>query len=146
MKVRGERGGLRRSGREWNRESDSFLGKGDALFSRRVLTGEVPKADWKKLNRKATFKMTYKARPFKIQDVLAKMLGTFKTNLKDATDKEQEAQAQYKELSGSKREQLEEAQQALTKMDSRSRPLLNHLCKQVRRSSSGTEEGSSTVG
>ena len=115
---------------------ERFLGKGDALFSRRVLTGEVPKADWKKLNRKATFKMTYKARAFKIQNVLAKMLGTFKTNLKDAADKEQEAQAQYNELSGSKRERFEEAQQALSKTDSRSRSLLNFFCKQVRRSSS----------
>ena len=45
---------------------ERFLGKGDALFLRRVLTGEVPKADWKKLNRMATFKMAYKARSFKI--------------------------------------------------------------------------------
>ncbi len=37
---------------------ERFLGKGDALFLRRVLTGEVPKVDWKKLNRKATLKMT----------------------------------------------------------------------------------------
>jgi len=96
---------------------ERFLGKGDALFLRRVLTGEVPKADWKKLNRKATFKMAYKARSFKIQDVLAKMLDTFETNLKDATSKEKEAQSQYDELSGSKRDQLEEAQDALSKMD-----------------------------
>ena len=48
---------------------------------------------------------------------MAKTLGSFKTNLKDAADKEQEAQAQYNELSGSKREQLEEAQQVLSKMD-----------------------------
>jgi len=96
---------------------ERFLGKGDALFLRRVLTGEVPKADWKKLNRKATFKMAYKARSFKIQDVLAKMLDTFKTNLEDATTKESEAQAQYRELSDSKNEQLAEAQDALSKMD-----------------------------
>jgi len=96
---------------------ERFLGKGDALFLRRVLTGEVPKADWKKLNRKATFKMAYKARSFKIQDVLAKMLDTFKTNLKDATTKEDESQAQYTELSNSKNEQLAEAQEALSKMD-----------------------------
>ena len=42
------------------------------------------------------------------------MLGTFKTNVKDATDKEQEAQDQNNELSGPKRGQLEEAQQALS--------------------------------
>jgi chromosome segregation ATPase len=96
---------------------ERFLGKGDALFLRRVLTGEVPKADWKKLNRKATFKMAYKARSFKIQDVLAKMLDTFTTNRKDARDKEDEAQSQYDELSGNKRDQLESAQEALSKGD-----------------------------
>jgi predicted nucleic acid-binding Zn-ribbon protein len=96
---------------------ERFLEKGDALFLRRVLTGEVPKADWKKLNRKATFKMAYKARSFKIQEVLAKMLDTFKTNRKDARDKEDEAQSQYDELSENKREQLEGAQEALSKQD-----------------------------
>jgi hypothetical protein len=96
---------------------ERFLGKGDALFLRRVLTGEVPKADWKKLNRKATFKMAYKARSFKIQDVLAKMLDTFKTNLKDATTKNDEAISQFNELSTSKREQLRNAQDALSNQD-----------------------------
>merc|ERR1719172_429742 len=88
-----------------------YLTKGDALFLQRVLTGEVPKADWKKLNRKATFKQSYQARSFKIQEVLAKMLDTFKTNRADATTKEDEAQSQYDELSGNKREQLEGAQE-----------------------------------
>jgi len=32
------------------------LSAGDADFLRRLLTGDVPKPDWKKLNRKATFK------------------------------------------------------------------------------------------
>jgi len=96
---------------------ERFLGKGDALFLRRVLTGEVPKADWKKLNRKATFKMAYKARSFKIQEVLKKMLDTFDTNLADARTKEKEAEDEYQELKGSKTEQLEAAQTALTKMD-----------------------------
>merc|ERR1719152_653055 len=90
---------------------DRFLQKADSTFLRRVLLGEVPKADWKKLNRKATFKMAYKARSFKIQDVLAKMLDTFETNLKDATAKEKEAQEQYDELSNSKHDQLTEAQE-----------------------------------
>lgn len=58
---------------------EKFLTRGDALFLRRLLTGgaEVPTWDWKKLNRKADFKMGYKARSFKIQDVLAKLLQTF---------------------------------------------------------------------
>jgi len=96
---------------------ERFLDKSDALFLRRVLTGEVPTADWKKLNRKADFKMAYKARSFKIQDVLAKMLDTFKTNLKDATAKETESIAQFTELSGAKRSQLAAAQTALSKQD-----------------------------
>jgi len=62
--------------------------------------------------------MAYKARSFKIQDVLAKMLDTFKTNLKDAESKEDQAQSQWEELNGSKRDQLEEAQGALSKQDS----------------------------
>merc|ERR1719382_961673 len=60
---------------------DKVLTKGDALFLRRLLTGEVPTWDWKKLNRKATFKMGYKARSLKIQDVLSKLLETFNSNL-----------------------------------------------------------------
>jgi hypothetical protein len=58
-----------------------FLTKGDYLFLQKLLSGEVPTADWKKLNRKATFKMAYKARSFKIQDVLKKLQSTFSSNL-----------------------------------------------------------------
>jgi len=96
---------------------ERFLDKSDALFLRRVLTGEVPTADWKKLNRKADFKMAYKARSFKIQDVLAKMLETFKTNLKDANAKEKQSIAQFTELSKAKRSQLTAGQTALSKQD-----------------------------
>merc|ERR1719261_1342123 len=77
---------------------EKFLTKFDALFLRRVLTGDVPDVDWKKLNRKATFKMKYKMRSGKIQDLLAKMLSTFETNLKDAQDKEAKTQKEYDEL------------------------------------------------
>jgi len=94
-----------------------FLSKGDAFFLRRLLTGEVPKADWKKLNRKATFKMKYKARSTKIQSVLAKLLQTFEGNLKDATDKEAAAKASYEKLKGTKDGQLDKAQKSLTKME-----------------------------
>merc|ERR1712032_1812890 len=58
--------------------------------------GEVPTWDWKKLNRPATFKKSYKARSFKIQDILAKLLETFTTNLQDATEKEKEARGMSK--------------------------------------------------
>merc|ERR1719194_8401 len=74
---------------------DRFLDKADATFLRRVLLGDVPKVDWKKLNRKATFKMAYKARSFKIQDILKKMHQTFNINLEDATQKEADAQAAF---------------------------------------------------
>merc|ERR1719262_114153 len=97
---------------------ERFLGKADATFLRRILLGDVPKVDWKKLNRKATFKMAYKARSFKIQDVLKKMLQTFQSNLKDATDKENDAIAEYKKLKDAKEGQLESTQKALSKMES----------------------------
>jgi hypothetical protein len=94
---------------------ERFLSKSDAMFLRRLLTGDVPKVDWKKLNRKATFKMSYKARSFKIQDVLKKMAETFTSNLADAKAKEMEAADQYQHLSQAKAEQLEAAREALTK-------------------------------
>lgn len=94
-----------------------FLDKGDAVFLQRLLTGEVPKADWKKLNRKATFKMKYKARSFHIQDVLKKMKSTFEQNLEDAEANEQKALDDYTELKDAKNEQLATAQDALNKQD-----------------------------
>jgi len=97
--------------------SKSFLHEADAMFLQRVLTGEVPKVDWKKLNRKANFKMAYKARSFKIQDVLTKMRDTFNTNLEDATKKEDDALAQYSELFEAKSGQKEEATTALENQD-----------------------------
>merc|ERR1719160_1723896 len=93
-----------------------YLAKGDAAFLEKVLSGDVPTVDWKKLNRKATFKMKYKARSTKIQKILADMLQTFKDNLADATAKEKEAQATYDKLMGSKGKELEGAQTALTDM------------------------------
>jgi len=95
-----------------------FLEKGDARFMQRLLMGDVPTVDWKKLNRKATFKMAYKARSFKIQSVLKKLHQTFDLNLKDATKKETDAQAQYDKLEKSKSAQLDAAREALTKMES----------------------------
>jgi len=96
------------------------LSKGDALFLHRLLTGEVPKADWKKLNRKATFKKSYKARSFKIQGVLAKLLEDFAGNLEDATKTENEAQTTFDTLMGSKNTELGTAQEALLAMKSES--------------------------
>jgi hypothetical protein len=97
---------------------ERFLSKSDAMFLRRMLLGEVPKVDWKKLNRKATFKMSYKARSFKIQDVLKKMHQTFSTNLADATSAEKASLDSYNTLTKAKQQQLDAAQGALTKMSS----------------------------
>jgi len=97
---------------------ERFLSKADATFLKRVLLGDVPNVDWKKLNRKATFKMSYKARSFKIQDVLKKMHQTFTSNLKDASDAEAKAKSDYDKLTASKDGQLTAAQGALNKMES----------------------------
>merc|ERR1740127_335816 len=86
---------------------ERFLAKADATFLRRLLLGDVPKVDWKKLNRKATFKMAYKARSFKIQGVLKKLHQTFDNNLKEATQKEADAQASYDKLTKAKQGQLD---------------------------------------
>merc|ERR1719410_1189799 len=93
------------------------LSSGDAVFLRRLLTGDVPKPDWKKLNRKANFKKKYKARSFKIQDILKDMAKTFKSNLKDAGKKEKEAEADYDKLMKAKEKQQAEAEEALEKME-----------------------------
>jgi len=96
---------------------ERFLAKADATFLKRVLLGDVPKVDWKKLNRKATFKMSYKARSFKIQDVLKKMHQTFTINLNEATKEEADAKAEYDKLMKAKQEQLDAARESLTKME-----------------------------
>merc|ERR1719446_1612430 len=96
---------------------EKFLSKGDSLFLTRVLGGEVPKADWKKLNRKADFKMAYKHRSGHIQDVLKKMKQTFISNLKDAEAAEEKAIEDYTELKEAKTEELTTAQDALNKGD-----------------------------
>jgi hypothetical protein len=96
---------------------DKLLTAGDALFMRRILTGDVPTWDWKKLNRKATFKMSYKARSFKIQEVLAKMEKTFTASLEDARSKEKQAQALYDTLMTTKKAQEAATTEALEKME-----------------------------
>merc|ERR1719214_434072 len=96
---------------------ERFLAKADATFLRRVLLGDVPdvpKADWKKLNRKATFKMKYKARSTKIQEILADMLQTFQDNLADATKKEKDTKDSFDTLMEAKNSQLSAAQDALS--------------------------------
>merc|ERR1719269_382417 len=92
----------------------NFLSEQDARFLEQVLDGEVPDVDWKKLNRKATFKMKYKARSLKIQEILADMLQTFEDNLADATKKEKDTKASFDTLMEAKNSQLSAAQDALS--------------------------------
>merc|ERR1719301_475292 len=92
----------------------NFLSEQDARFLEQVLDGQVPKADWKKLNRKATFKMKYKARSTKIQEILADMLQTFEDNLADATKKEKDTKSSFDTLMEAKNSQLSAAQDALS--------------------------------
>jgi DNA repair exonuclease SbcCD ATPase subunit len=92
----------------------NFLSEQDARFLEQVLDGQVPKADWKKLNRKATFKMKYKARSTKIQEILADMLQTFEDNLAEATKTEKDAKSTFDTLMGAKNSQLSAAQDALS--------------------------------
>merc|ERR1719395_286861 len=92
----------------------NFLSEQDARFLEQVLDGQVPDVDWKKLNRKATFKMKYKARSLKIQEILADMLQTFEDNLADATKKEADTKSSFDTLMTSKNSQLSAAQDALS--------------------------------
>merc|ERR1719311_1127195 len=92
----------------------NFLSEQDTRFLEQVLDGQVPDVDWKKLNRKATFKMKYKARSLKIQEILADMLQTFQDNLADAEKKEKDTKSSFDTLMGSKNSQLSAAQDALS--------------------------------
>merc|ERR1719465_324186 len=93
--------------------SKQVLSDKDAKFLEKALDGQTPDVDWKKLNRKATFKMKYKARSLKIQEILADMLQTFQDNLADAGKKEKDAKSNFDKLIGSKNDQLSAAQDAL---------------------------------
>merc|ERR1719506_3393797 len=86
-----------------------FLSRGDAEFLRRLLSADVPKPDWKKLNRKAVFKMKYKARSAKIQEILTKLLQTFTANLEEAKAKEKKSRETYEKVMSSLEMQLEKA-------------------------------------
>jgi len=91
----------------------SILNKRDARFLMHVLDGDVPTVDWKKLNRKATFKKKYEARSTKIQETLLAMEDTFKENLSSAEAKEAQAQKSYDALMTSKGGMLQSAEGGL---------------------------------
>merc|ERR1740115_1838 len=61
--------------------------------------------------------MAYKARSFKIQDVLKKMKDTFETNLSDAEKQEKKQFNDFTELKEAKTGQLSAATDALNKQD-----------------------------
>merc|ERR1719201_1694754 len=95
-----------------------MLSADDVKFLSRALDGQdLQEPDWKKLNRKAVFKMKYKARSGKIQEILADMLQTFDDNLRDAESKEANSLSTYEKLSEQKNSQLQAAQDALTSGD-----------------------------
>jgi len=105
----------------WNLRRVVELGKrslstSDQDLLQRMLDSDVPRADWKKLNRKATFKMKYNARSTRILEVLEKMLKSFEENLVEARAKETEAEAVYSKLTAANEKMLEKTQQALLDM------------------------------
>merc|ERR1719163_387028 len=95
-----------------------MLSTDDVKYLSHALDGDgLREPDWKKLNRKAVFKMKYKARSGKIQEILADMLQTFEDNLRDAESKEAASLSTYERLSAQKNSQLQAAQDALTSGD-----------------------------
>merc|ERR1719181_1922480 len=93
------------------RVGQGFLAKNDLSELHKIL--DVPTADWKKLNREATFKKKYEARSGGIQDILKDMLKTFEDNLFAATEAEDKAKADFDALMTAKKDQLSQAKQAL---------------------------------
>jgi len=93
-----------------------LLDAADMKYLDQILNDDVPKADWKKLNRKATFKMKYKKGSGKILSTLAALQGTFEKNLADAQEKEKKDIADYDKLKKAKGDMLSTAEKALTDM------------------------------
>lgn len=92
--------------------SRDLLDSADLKYLERLLNGDVPEVDWKKLNRKATFKMKYKKRSGKILETLNDLQETFETNLKNAEQKEADDVKAYEELKEAKEEMLATAEKA----------------------------------
>mmetsp|Transcript_39173 Transcript_39173/g.92188 ORF Transcript_39173/g.92188 Transcript_39173/m.92188 type:complete len:722 (+) Transcript_39173:68-2233(+) len=92
-----------------------FLSKGDALFLRRILMGEVPAPSFRPPST-ANFKMKYEARSGGIQSTLNELLETFTTNLAEARTKEKQAAAEFETLMKAKKDQLESSQDARMKL------------------------------
>lgn len=93
--------------------AERFLHKGDASFVRRVLTGQVPKHDWKRLSKEVKFNKQYEARSGRILATFVKIQGQVEENLKEAIEKENAARAAYHTLYTAKRDELDTAVRAL---------------------------------
>jgi len=96
------------------RVASQYLSEGNALFLKRVLLGEVPKPDWKKVNRKAGFKMQYKARSTKIMGMLTKLVSNFNKNKAEMDANEAKSLSDYNTLKTSKEAELTAARTAQT--------------------------------
>jgi len=94
------------------------LSGGDALFLQRLLEGDAPiEKDWKKLNRKATFKSKYESRTGSIKQTLNKLLTEFTQKLEDVEAQEKKAQEVHDTLMGAKGDQKAKAEKALEAME-----------------------------
>jgi len=92
-----------------------LLDASDQKYLEQLLIDGEPK-DWKKLNRKATFKNKYKASSGKILTTLNSLRKTFQGNLDDARKEEKEAKESYEKTSKSKGSMLETATTAMKDM------------------------------
>jgi len=93
------------------RRSQDALSEQDARFLEEILSDADPNAqgtnwDHKKLNRKATFKMGYKARSQKIRQILADMKTDFEHDLTSLRDAETKAIADHTDLRASRDSEL----------------------------------------
>merc|ERR1719262_859070 len=87
----------------------AVLDDSDVKYLSQLMNGDVPKVDWKKLNRKATFKSKYNRRSGGILDTLKNLQTTFENNLADAQQKEKDDVAAYQKLKKSKGDMLDGA-------------------------------------
>jgi len=94
----------------------ALLDDTEVKYLEQLMSDDVPKADWKKLNRKATFKMKYKKGSGKILNTLSTLQTTFEKNLASAIQKEKDDLAAYEKLKKSKGDMLDSANKALTDM------------------------------
>lgn len=94
----------------------SALASADVELLERIIVGDAPEVDWKKLNREATFKMKYTSQTARIVKTLKELKATFEQSLLDAQNKENHSKASYDTLKGSKDVMVSRAEQSLVEM------------------------------